>query len=68
MKSCARCGKKIQVNGLHREEYIEITKSWGYFSKKDGQRHHFILCESCYDEITASFVEKIEIEEEIELL
>lgn len=66
--NCTRCGKAIQVSGLHKEEYVEITKPWGYFSRKDGQIHHLILCESCYDEITASFVEKIQIEEETELL
>ncbi len=68
MISCARCGKVLQTEGLHRDEYIEITKSWGYFSKKDGENHHFILCESCYDEITSSFMEKIEVKEELELL
>lgn len=65
---CTRCGKRLQVEGLHREEYIEITKKWGYFSGKDGQKHHLILCEQCYDDITASFARKIEIKEETELL
>lgn len=65
---CTRCGKQLQIEGLHREEYIEITKKWGYFSRKDGQKHHLILCEQCYDEITASFAHKIETEEETELL
>lgn len=68
MASCTRCGRKLQTDGLHREEYIEITKTWGYFSKKDGQKHHLILCESCYDEIIAPFMERIEVKEEIELL
>lgn len=68
MVNCSRCRKQIQIAGLHREEYIEITKTWGYFSKKDGETHHFILCESCYDELTASFIENIERKEEVELL
>ncbi len=28
---------------------------WGYFSTRDGQKHEFTLCESCYDKITAQF-------------
>lgn len=54
---CNKCGKKfIEENGLIREDYVMITKSWGYFSEKDGRRDTFCLCEKCYDEITSTFV------------
>lgn len=54
---CNKCGKKfIEENGLIREDYVMITKSWGYFSEKDGRRDTFCLCEKCYDEITSAFV------------
>ena len=43
---CNKCGKKfIEENGLIREDYVMITKSWGYFSEKDGRRDTFCLCE-----------------------
>ncbi len=65
---CARCGKQIPTDGIHREDYAELVKKWGYFSNKDGQKHRLILCERCYDEITAPFADRIEQEEETELL
>ena len=54
---CNKCGKRfLEENGLFREDYVKITKSWGYFSEKDGRRDTFCLCEKCYDEITSAFV------------
>ena len=47
---CNRCGKEIVVrNGEPREGVFSADCEWGYFSEKDGERHHFDLCESCYD-------------------
>jgi len=66
---CNQCGKTIEItNGLAREDYVRITKSWGYFSEKDGRRDTFCLCESCYDEITSGFVLPITQEEQTELV
>lgn len=66
---CNKCGKTIEIkNGLAREDYVMITKSWGYFSEKDGRRDTFCLCESCYGEITAGFVLPITQEEQTELV
>lgn len=31
------------------EEVLSVNHVWGYASDKDGLRHEFILCESCYD-------------------
>lgn len=61
---CNKCGKQILTkNGIRREDYLMITKSWGYFSGKDGRRDSFCLCEACYDEITAGFVLPVSTEE-----
>ena len=38
------------------------------FSEKDGEVHHFDLCEECYDEVTGEFRVAVEVEEEIEML
>ena len=54
---CNKCGKQILTErGLEREDYVKITKCWGYFSGKDGRRDTFFLCEPCYDQMTAAFV------------
>ena len=37
-------------------------------SEKDGEVHHFDLCEECYDEVTAEFRIPVDVEDEIELL
>ena len=34
----------------------EGKKQWGYFSKRDGEIHSFLLCEDCYDEMVKKFV------------
>ena len=53
---CNRCGKEIVVrNGEPRKAYLVQTANGGYFSEKDGERHHFDLCESCYDDLVSSF-------------
>lgn len=66
---CNQCGKKLVVQeGILREGAACIDLSWGYFSEKDGEVHHFDLCEECYDQMAASFCIPIEREEQIELL
>ena len=37
------------------EGVLPVDIAWGYFSKKDTQRHQFDLCEDCYDEIIRGF-------------
>ncbi len=66
---CNKCGKTILIErGLAREDYVMITKNWGYFSEKDGRKDTFCLCESCYEEITAGFVLPVSQEELTELV
>ena len=43
------------VNSRPEEEVLSVDHTWGYFSEKDGERHSFDLCESCYDKLLASF-------------
>ena len=65
---CNRCGKKMVVeNGILREGAISIDHMWDYFSEKDGEVHHFDLCEGCYDEIVSQFRIPVEREEQTEL-
>ncbi len=49
-KQCNVCGKVIKTEqGIRKEDVLEITKDWGYFSRKDMERHKFLICEDCYD-------------------
>ena len=53
---CNCCGREIRTDrGIGLEDYLNIKKEWGYFSKKDGRRQEFCLCEACYDEIVGRF-------------
>ncbi|MBE5936352.1 MAG: hypothetical protein E7262_11345 [Lachnospiraceae bacterium] len=66
---CNMCGKKVKyIEGLLKEDYCEIIKEWGYFSKKDMEVHKFNLCETCYDRLVEGFEVPIEIEEKSEAL
>lgn len=53
---CNQCGKAhvVTQEGIH-SEYLQVEKSWGYFSDKDGEHHRFDLCEECYDRLLAGF-------------
>ena len=65
---CNRCGKEIVVrNGEPREGVFSADCEWGYFSEKDGERHHFDLCEECYDGVTREFLIEADKEERTEL-
>ncbi len=47
---CNSCGRTLhQENGICREDFVRITKKWGFFSSKDLQKHTLIVCEACYD-------------------
>ena len=60
---CNKCGKEIPViNGQAEEGVFSVDYTWGYFSEKDGEKHSFDLCETCYDELLRSFMVPAEIE------
>ncbi len=54
--------------GVLKEDCVSVDHVFGYFSSRDGMRHHFDLCESCYQKIIASFALPVEEKEETELL
>lgn len=61
---CNRCGKELLAeNGIIEADFLNVEKRWGYFSKRDNERHSFDLCEKCYDEIVATFQIPVDIEE-----
>mgnify|MGYP003296373926 CR=1 FL=1 len=69
IKKCNKCGKELP--GKYDACLIDGTRiqiDWGYFSKKDGQRHTFCLCEECYDKITSGFLIPVKVEEKTELI
>lgn len=55
--TCNCCGRELPVtDGILTEDACLIDTCWGYFSKKDLERHCFDLCETCYDKIVSDFV------------
>ena len=66
---CNKCGKLLRVeNGLLKEGCFHGEHSFGYFSRRDGMKHSFDLCENCYEEVIGGFVLPVEVLEENELL
>lgn len=66
---CNQCEKELEVdNGILKEGYFEGRAEFGYFSNKDGQVHHFDLCEACYDAWISGFKLPITEKEVLELL
>ena len=66
---CNCCGKEIpKKEGIYREDFLVVEKEWGYFSKKDGEVHHFNICETCYDQWVCGFVRPVDSKERTELL
>lgn len=66
---CNSCGKKLKFeNGILKEDALEATKEWGYFSKRDMEVHHFNLCEECYDKIISEFQIPVEVRKKLEAL
>lgn len=56
---CNHCGREISKNALgYFQDYVHVEKEWGYFSKKDGERYNFDLCEDCLDHFIESFAIK----------
>lgn len=55
---CNRCGKICQdsTDPEPKSDYLEVEVYWGYYSKKDGEKHKWDICEECYDKIVSEFV------------
>ena len=68
---CNCCGKELSVNGgnaVCMEDYVEIHKTWGYFSQKDGMRQSMNICEGCFEAWVRSFRIPPQESEQTELL
>lgn len=60
---CNVCGEKIQKDDYGNIfDYLSIEKKWGYYSKCDGEKHSFDICENCYHKLAETFKIKINIE------
>lgn len=66
---CNQCGKELKLeDGYLKEGCFTADVVFGYFSKKDGTRHRFDLCEECYDKMVGQFQIPVEESEALELL
>ena len=66
---CNCCGKKLIVDaGIVREGVISVDHTWDFFSEKDGEIHHWDLCETCYDEWISQFQIAPDVEEQVEFI
>lgn len=66
---CNRCGRSMKTeNGILKEGCFRGDSVFGYFSRRDGKRHRFDLCEDCYNKIIADFAVAVEETDENELL
>lgn len=66
---CNKCGRVLKAQDGYLKEYCFSGDAvFGYFSRKDGMKHHFDLCEDCYDALTAQFEVPVEETEARELL
>lgn len=53
---CNACGKEMEVeDGILMEGCFQADWMFGYFSKKDREKHDFDLCEECYDKMIQEF-------------
>lgn len=66
---CNQCGRKLLVeNGYLKEGCFSADNLFGYFSRRDGEKHHFDLCEDCYEKLAAQFAVPVEKENATELV
>lgn len=49
---CDCCGREIGK----QEDFLHLEKTWGYFSRKDGEYHQWDICEDCYDKWVKGFL------------
>lgn len=66
---CNCCGSVIaDADSSDKAVFLAVSKVWGYFSKWDGCRHSFHICEHCYEKMIHTWVYPPDCEEETELL
>ena len=53
---CNKCGLILRVErGVLKEGCFHGEMNFGYFSRRDGVKQNFDLCEDCYEEMIAQF-------------
>ncbi len=66
---CNKCGREMEVeNGILMEGCFHSDWMFGYFSKRDREKHAFDLCEDCYEKMVEGFTVAPEIITVTELL
>ena len=55
---CNKCGKHVTPLDYH-DNFLSVSKTWGYGSAYDGETHSFELCMECYDGLLEEFKVKI---------
>ncbi len=53
---CNKCGKNIDIKQY--EDFLNISKDWGYNSSFDNEIHEIEICQSCYN----NFLSDLKIE------
>lgn len=67
--ACNACGRVLRMeNGISLEDFLQVSKEWGFFSKKDLEIHDFTLCEDCYNQLISNFKIPVEISDKKEAL
>lgn len=59
---CNCCGRLLGQGECAGEDYLKVTKEWGYFSEKDLELHEWYLCEKCYDSLIQGFQIPVKIQ------
>lgn len=66
---CNMCQNEIKYeNGVAKQGFFSADVTFGFFSRKDGIRHRFDLCEDCYDRFVKAFQIPVEETEMTELV
>ena len=66
---CNQCGRNVFVQkDILKEDVFHVEKVWGYFSKKDGKKHTWDLCEECYEKLVKGFAIPLDEMDVTELL
>jgi len=50
---CNKCGS--QCDHETEKDYASLEVHWGFWSRKDMQKHAWDICEDCYDQFVATF-------------
>lgn len=53
---CNCCGREMKKAGdMFLEDFLHISKDWGYFSEKDGCTQEADICEQCLSDWMKTF-------------